>query len=90
MEQFINKSNDILKQENKNSYLRDNIKYVQNRLEEMIDQNNASSQWKQEKRKYKHKRRKYCNEQPSLLSMFEEKEKYSFLVSFLFCRRSNS
>jgi len=90
MEKFINKSNKILKQENKNSYLRDNIKHVQNRLEEMVDQNNASYQWKQEKRKYKHKRRKYCNEQPSQLSMFEKKEKYSFLVSFLFCRRSNS
>ncbi|CAF0744901.1 unnamed protein product [Adineta steineri] len=59
IKKFINKSNEILKQEHNNSYFINSIKHVQNRLEEMMDPNHNLSQEKQ--------RKIYCNEQPNQL-----------------------
>jgi ElaB/YqjD/DUF883 family membrane-anchored ribosome-binding protein len=57
-----------------------NIKHVQNRVEEMIDETNKNSF--QEKRKNtgyyysdNHRKRKYCKQQPSQLSMFNSNER---------------
>lgn len=71
-------TNEILNEEN-------NIKPIQNRFEEMINMNNNSFQLKRKKTRYfysdNHKRRNYCNEQPSQLSMFKQK---STIVLFSF------